>query len=222
MLYAFDLKFKWLPDTLVKEVNEKVEMLVRQDVASMFAYQRIVPSLAADCANPGRMLMIQFFSESVKEHLVKKICGMSQSEYRSQGWLRWFRTLFTEQSITYRKLIREIDHVNGICLTFAHLRLQVVTVVTVKTFSTMPRTPAAAPRPEQPPRIVSRRSLPGNIPRALLPTTLSTRRPPSEALGAPPREEDDELPDIPSPPYSDIIIMRLALIFYILVFKIIL
>ena len=90
----------------------------------MFAYQRIVLSLAADCANPGRMLMIQFFSVSVKEHLVKKICGMSQSEYRSQGWLRWFRTLFTEQSITYRKLIREIDHVNGICLTFAHLRLQ--------------------------------------------------------------------------------------------------
>ena len=101
-------------------MNEKVEMLVRQDVASMFSYQRIV----ADCANLGRMLMIQFFSESVKEHLVKKICGMSQSEYRSQGWLRWFRTLFTEQSITYRKLIREIDHVNGICLTFAHLRLQ--------------------------------------------------------------------------------------------------
>ena len=46
----------------------------------MFAYQRIVLSLAADCANPGRMLMIQFFSESVKEHVVKKICGLSQRE----------------------------------------------------------------------------------------------------------------------------------------------
>ena len=64
-------------------------------------------------------------------------------------------------------------------------------VVTVKTFSTMPRTPAAAPRPEQPPRIPR--------PRALLQTTLSTKRPPSAALGVPPREEDDELPEIPSP-----------------------
>ena len=124
MLYAFDLNLKWLSDTLVKEVNEKVEMLVRQDEASIFAYQRIVLSLAAGDLNPGRLLMIQFFSDSVKEHLVKKICGMSQSEYRSQGWLRWLRTLFTEQSIAYRRLIREIDHINGVCLTFAHLRLQ--------------------------------------------------------------------------------------------------
>ena len=124
MLYAFDLKFEWLPDNLVKEVNEKVEMLVHQDVSIMFAYQRILLSLAADCANPGRLLMIQFFSESVKKHVVKKICGMSQSDYRSQGRLRWLRTLFTEQSITYRRLIREINHVNGICLTFSHLRLQ--------------------------------------------------------------------------------------------------
>ena len=105
MLYAFDLNLKWLSDTLVKEVNEKVEMLVRQDVSSIFVYQRIVFNLAAEELNPGRLLMIQFFLDSAKEHLVKKICGMSQSEYRSQGWLRWLRTLFTEQAVTYRTLI---------------------------------------------------------------------------------------------------------------------
>ena len=117
MLYAFDLNLKWLPDTVVKEVNEKVEMLVRQDEASIFDYHRILLSLAAGDLNPGRFLMIQFFSDSVKEHLVKKICGMSQSEYRNQGWIRWLRTLFTEQSIAYRRLIRGINHVNGVCLT---------------------------------------------------------------------------------------------------------
>ena len=95
-------------------------------------------------------------------------------------------------------------------------------VVTARTFSTLPRTPSAAARPEQPPppRIVPRRPLSRNLPcpRALLPTTINTRRPPSAALGAPPREEeepeDSELPDLPSAPpsapspHSDITIMR--------------
>ena len=85
MLYAFDLNLKWLPDTVVKEVNEKVDILVRQDMGSIFAYQRIVLSLAMGELNPGRLLVIQFFSDSVKEHLTKKNCGMSQSEYRNQG-----------------------------------------------------------------------------------------------------------------------------------------
>ena len=61
MLYAFDLNLKWLPDTVVKEVNEKVEMLVQQDVPSVIAYQRIVLNLAAGNLNPGRLLIIQFF-----------------------------------------------------------------------------------------------------------------------------------------------------------------
>nr|XP_022297876.1 uncharacterized protein LOC111107147 [Crassostrea virginica] len=92
-------------------------------------------------------------------------------------------------------------------------------VATMRTFSTLPRTPTAAPGPERPPppRIGGRRPLPRNLPcpRALLTTTLATRRPPSAALGAPPREEeeeeseDGELPDLPSPtsPYSDITIL---------------
>ena len=61
MLYVFDLNLKWLPDTVVKEVNEKVETLVRQDIGSIFAYQRIELSLAAGDLNPGRLLIIQFF-----------------------------------------------------------------------------------------------------------------------------------------------------------------
>ena len=78
----FDLKFKWLPDTVVKEVNERVEMLDRQDENSMFAYQKIVLNLAAGDMNPERLLMIYFFSESVKEHIVQKY---SESRRASTG-----------------------------------------------------------------------------------------------------------------------------------------
>ena len=99
MLNAFDLNLKWSADTVVKEVNEKVEMLVKEDVGSMIAYQKIALSLAAgDLKHPRRLLVIKFFSDSVKEHLVKRICGMSQSEYRNQSWFRWLTTLFTEQA----------------------------------------------------------------------------------------------------------------------------
>ena len=124
MLHAFDFKFSWLPEGAVDSVVEKIDALTREDVSSMVTYQMIVLDLAADCVNPERMMMIHFFSESVKEHLVKKICRMSRSEYENQSWLQWFRTLFTEQGRTYRKLIKEIDHVRAICLVFAHLRLQ--------------------------------------------------------------------------------------------------
>ena len=94
--------------------------------------------------------------------------------------------------------------------------------ILVRTFKTStPKTPATAPRTDCPPRISSRRVLPGNTPRAL-------RRPPSAALGAPPRQEGEEssemeleIPDIPdtpqSPTMSDITVLRLVLFFYILV-----
>ena len=132
MLYAYSFNLKWLPDTVVKEVNDQVDLLVKQEVPSIMAYQKIALSLAAGNLNAGRLLVIQFFSDSVKEHLVKKICGISQKEYQSQGWFLWLRTLFTEQAVTYRRLIREIDHINGVCLTFAHLRLQCGETVTVE------------------------------------------------------------------------------------------
>ena len=63
-------------------MNGKVEILVQQDVSSIKTYQKIALSLAAGNLNPGRLLIIKFFSDSVIEHLVKRICGMSQSEYR--------------------------------------------------------------------------------------------------------------------------------------------
>ena len=75
MLYAYHLNLKCLPDTVVKEVNEQMDLLVQQDVASKMAYQRIALSLAAGNLNAGRELVIQLFSESVKEHLVKKNAG---------------------------------------------------------------------------------------------------------------------------------------------------
>nr|XP_022311106.1 proline-, glutamic acid- and leucine-rich protein 1-like [Crassostrea virginica] len=87
-------------------------------------YQRIALDLAAGPLNTGRVLVIQFFSEAVKEHLVKKLCGISQSEYRNQSWFRWLTTYFSRQAVNYRRLIREIEHINGLCLNFAHLRLQ--------------------------------------------------------------------------------------------------
>ena len=124
MLHAFDFKFSWLPEGAVDFVVEKIDVLVREDVTNMLTFQMIVLELAADCVNPGRMMIVHFFSESVKEHLVKKIRGISKSEYENQSWLQWFRSLFSEQGGNYRRLIREIEHVKMICLVFAHLRLQ--------------------------------------------------------------------------------------------------
>ena len=74
MLHAFDFKFSWFSDGAVDSVVEKIDVFfVRDDVVSMLTYQMIVLDLATDCVNPGRMMMVHFFSESVKEHLVKKI-----------------------------------------------------------------------------------------------------------------------------------------------------
>ena len=104
------------------------------------------------------------------------------------------------------------------CLVNLSTRREVTTMnsfgeenVTVRTFST-PTTPAATPRPEHPPRIVSRRILPIDTPR---PRPLHRA---SAALGAPPRDEnsseEEELPDIPespaSPTYSDVTVHRLV------------
>lgn len=94
----------------------------------------------------------------------------------------------------------------------------------VRTFrASTPKTPAAAPRPDRPPMIASRRILPANIAR---PRPLMRSSPPSAALGAPPRRGndddrdspmDEELPDIPdtpaSPAVSDITVVRLVLFF---------
>ena len=62
MLHAFDFKFSWFPENTVDSVVEKIDVLVRDDVASMLTYQMIVLDLATDCVNPGRMMMVHFFS----------------------------------------------------------------------------------------------------------------------------------------------------------------
>ena len=113
-------------------------------------------------------------------------------------------------------------------VSFRNTRREISTVTTfgdededvaVQTFRTStPTTPAAAPRPDHPPRIVSRRVLPMDVPR---PRPIHRA---SAALGAPPRdegqsssEEEGELPDIPespaSPTYSDITVLRLVSLF---------
>ena len=119
-------------------------------------------------------------------------------------------------------------------VSFRNTRREISTVTTfedededvaVKTFTTStPTTPAAAPRPDHPPRIVSRRVLPMDTPR---PRPIHRA---SAALGAPPRggedqsSSEDELPDIPespaSPTYSDITVLRLVslLIFFLMFF----
>ena len=120
-------------------------------------------------------------------------------------------------------------------VSFSDTRREISTVTTfgdedvsVKTFRTStPTTPAAAPRPDCPPRIVSRRVLPMDTPR---PRPLHRA---SAALGAPPRDGDEssseeealgeELPDIPespaSPTYSDITVRRLVYFFLIFSLK---
>ena len=42
---------------------------------------------------PG--VIIHFFFR--KRHLVKKLCGKSQTEYQNQGWIQWLGNLFTQQ-----------------------------------------------------------------------------------------------------------------------------
>ena len=85
MLYAYHFNLKCLPDAVLKEVNKQMDILVKQDVPSIMAYQRIALSLAAGNLNAGRLQVIQFFSDSVKEHLVKRICGMSRRVVGSVG-----------------------------------------------------------------------------------------------------------------------------------------
>ena len=84
MLHAFAFKFSWLPEGVVNSVVEKIDALTREDVSSMVTYQMIVLDLAADCVNPGRMMMINFFSESVKEHLVKKMRDVTERVRESE------------------------------------------------------------------------------------------------------------------------------------------
>ena len=124
MLYWQHFNLTCLPEKVLKEVHEQMNLLVKQEIPSIIMYQRIALDLAAGPLNAGRVLVIQFFSETVKEHLVKKLCGISQSEYRNQSWFLWLITYFSRQAVTYRRLIREIEHIEGLCLLFAHLRLQ--------------------------------------------------------------------------------------------------
>ena len=116
----------------------------------------------------------------------------------------------------------DIEAAISTLVNFSSTRREVATIntfgeenVAVKTFRTStPTTPVAAPRPEHPPRIVSRRILPVDTPR---PRPLHRA---SAALGAPPQdgyessEEEEELPDIPEPPasptYSDVTVHRLV------------
>ena len=134
MLYAFYFNLKCHPDAekVVKEVDEQMNLLIKEEVPSIKMYQKLALSLAAGELNMGRLLVIQFFSDSAKEHLVKKLCGMGLKQYQSQSWFRWLTTYFSRQAVTYRRLIREIDHINGVCLAFAHLRLQCGETVNVE------------------------------------------------------------------------------------------
>ena len=107
-----------------ESVMEKVNVLMRDDVDNVLLYRKIVLDLAAKCFNPGLMIIIHSFSEAAKEYLVKKLCGMSRTDYRNQGWIQWLRNLLTQQGRMYRELVREINHVEMICLVFANLQLQ--------------------------------------------------------------------------------------------------
>ena len=107
-----------------ESVKEKVDVLMANDVENMLLYRKIVVDLAGQCINPGRKVIIHVFLEAAKEHLVKRLCGISQSKYKNQGWIQWLRNLFTQQGIKYRELMREITHVEMICLIFANLQLQ--------------------------------------------------------------------------------------------------
>ena len=64
--------------------------------------------LAGQCISPGKMVNNHVFSEATKEHLVKRLCGISQREYKNQGWIQCLRNLFIKQGRKFWELMREI------------------------------------------------------------------------------------------------------------------
>lgn len=73
MFHMVDFNFKWIPQDIPESLMEKMNVLMRDDVDNVLLYRRIVLDLAAQCINPGRMVMIHLFSEAAKEHLVKRL-----------------------------------------------------------------------------------------------------------------------------------------------------
>ena len=111
MLYWQRFNLTCLPEEVLKGIQEQMDVMVKEEIHSLIVYQRIAMDLAAGPLNAGRVLAIQVFSEKVKDHLVKRLCGIGQTEYRSQSWFRWLTTYFSRQTVTYRRLIREIEHI---------------------------------------------------------------------------------------------------------------
>ena len=55
MFYAYHFNLKCLPETVLKELNEQMDLLVKQEIPSIMVYQRIALSLAAGPLNTGRV-----------------------------------------------------------------------------------------------------------------------------------------------------------------------
>ena len=85
MLYWQRFNLTCLPEEVLKQLNEQMNLMLKEEIRSMIMYHRIAMDLAAGPLNAGRVLAIQLFSEKVKDHLVKRLCGISQTEYQSQS-----------------------------------------------------------------------------------------------------------------------------------------
>ena len=84
MLHAFDFNFSWLPEGAVDSVVEKIDVLVRDDVASRLTYQMIVLDLAADCESRQNDDGAFLFRIG-KEHLVRRYAGYRGASTRIRG-----------------------------------------------------------------------------------------------------------------------------------------
>ena len=89
----------------------------------MTLYRRLCIDLA-EHPSPGRMISIYFISEGVKEHLMKRITGWSQTEYQAQNMFRRFLMFFTTRGRCYHTTLREIECVKITAIQFAFLKLQ--------------------------------------------------------------------------------------------------
>ena len=124
LLDGYAIVSEWIQENKVHNEDRIQEVLqVSQEIDSLIMYRRLCIDLA-EHPSPGRMISIYFISEGVKEHLMKRITGWSQTEYQAQSMLRRLLMFFTTRGRRYHATLREIECVKITAIQFAFLKLQ--------------------------------------------------------------------------------------------------
>ena len=124
LLDGYTIVSEWIQENRVQIEDRIQEVLqVSQAIDSLTLYRRLCIHLA-EYPSPGRMMSIYFISKGVKEHLMKRITGWSQTEYQARNIFRRFLMFFTTRGRRYHATRREIECVKITAIQFAFLKLQ--------------------------------------------------------------------------------------------------